>query len=201
MSKAAAPTAIFSCTINKTVFLLCSLSDYINTPRLSVLRCSQKTETMATDANAEINVEEITCPITMDIFHDPVRLNDGYVYEYKAILRWCILDGKSPITRQTLTTRNLKRDYRLKELAARYRASMASCNVLVERLPLPAFTIGANILTKSPRNTWLIDRTTLRRQRRARILQIIRWSAAILLLLFLLIVPNVCIPLCLKDKN
>ena len=53
---------------------------------------------------AFIPKEFLMCPITMDIMIDPVICDDGFTYEKKAILQ--IIDGKSPLTRQTINLKN-----------------------------------------------------------------------------------------------
>jgi hypothetical protein len=49
-----------------------------------------------------------TCPLTREIFHDPVILSDGFTYEREAIQRW-LNDGhrRSPMTNIELTNLDL----------------------------------------------------------------------------------------------
>lgn len=49
-------------------------------------------------------VEELYCPITRELFHDPVVAADGIVYERSAILKWFSRRCSSPTTGLTITT-------------------------------------------------------------------------------------------------
>ena len=42
--------------------------------------------------------DELLCPITLEIFRDPVVASDGHTYERKAIEEWIQKNGTSPIT-------------------------------------------------------------------------------------------------------
>ena len=57
---------------------------------------------------AYTNVEDLLrCPITMEIFHDPVLAPDGNTYERQAIEQWIRTHGTSPMTRQPLSIEQL----------------------------------------------------------------------------------------------
>ena len=43
--------------------------------------------------------ERFVCPITRDYFCDPVRAEDGFLYERAAFVKWINKDGTSPLTR------------------------------------------------------------------------------------------------------
>ncbi|AYV82281.1 MAG: hypothetical protein Homavirus24_4 [Homavirus sp.] len=45
---------------------------------------------------------DIICPITEQIYHNPVLASDGYFYEKTAIMNWLTINHKSPLTRQQL---------------------------------------------------------------------------------------------------
>ena len=49
----------------------------------------------------------LQCPITLDIFCDPVLAKDGYTYERKAIQDWIRNHGTSPMTREPLLIEQL----------------------------------------------------------------------------------------------
>ena len=51
---------------------------------------------------------EFICPITCDIFNDPVIASDGHTYERTAILEWIRQAGTSPLTRAPLQLSKLK---------------------------------------------------------------------------------------------
>ena len=43
--------------------------------------------------------EEFRCPLTLEIFNDPVVAMDGYIYERSAIIEWFKTKTDSPMTR------------------------------------------------------------------------------------------------------
>ncbi len=72
--------------------------------------------------------DDLICPITLQIFHDPVIAGDGHTYERAAIVRWILEHGTSPLTRQPLNINELKADDYLKNLTAQRRSSSTSSN-------------------------------------------------------------------------
>jgi hypothetical protein len=80
--------------------------------------------------------DELTCPITFQLFRDPVRASDGHVYEREAITRWILLHGTSPYTRQPLQINDLVPDHNLKALADKRRGSV-SYNASNEQVIFP----------------------------------------------------------------
>ena len=81
--------------------------------------------------------EDLICPITLELFHEPVRASDGRVYEREAITKWINEHGTSPYTRQPLQLDQLKPDQRLKQLADKIRKSSVSYHVQDEIITLP----------------------------------------------------------------
>ncbi|CAF2406145.1 unnamed protein product [Rotaria sp. Silwood2] len=69
----------------------------------------------------KIDIDEITCPITKDIFVDPVMANDGFTYERAAITKWILENGTSPCTREPLDSDDLLPHDRVRVLAKKYR--------------------------------------------------------------------------------
>lgn len=57
----------------------------------------------------------LQCPITMDIFRDPVITPDGHTYERQAIEQWVREHGTSPMTREPLTERQIYQNRKVKE--------------------------------------------------------------------------------------
>jgi hypothetical protein len=49
------------------------------------------------------DLEDYTCPITMQVYYDPVIASDGFTYEHQIIYKIWEMSGKSPMTRQALT--------------------------------------------------------------------------------------------------
>jgi hypothetical protein len=66
----------------------------------------------------------LTCPITHELFQDPMVASDGHTYERAAIARVIETTGVSPLTRERLTgelfpnrlIRSLLRDFEVKEI-------------------------------------------------------------------------------------
>ncbi len=72
--------------------------------------------------------DDLICPITLQIFRDPVIAGDGHTYERAAIVRWILEHGTSPLTRQPLNLNELQADDYLRNLAAQRRSSSISSN-------------------------------------------------------------------------
>ncbi|CAF1169032.1 unnamed protein product [Didymodactylos carnosus] len=60
--------------------------------------------------------DSLICPITFEVFRDPVVAEDGHTYERQAITDWIKKDGTSPITRQKLTIDTLRPNYTVKKI-------------------------------------------------------------------------------------
>ena len=50
----------------------------------------------------DIDVNELICPISKQIFYEPVKASDGQIYEKQAIKEWLTFNNTSPITRELL---------------------------------------------------------------------------------------------------
>jgi serine/threonine protein kinase len=61
-------------------------------------------------------MESCKCPITQEIFEDPVMGDDGHTYERKAIIDWLKKNGTSPITRQPMNINALRTNYAVKQM-------------------------------------------------------------------------------------
>ena len=85
----------------------------------------------------EISKDELICPITLELFRDPVKAKDGHVYERQAITRWILQHGTSPMTRQPLHINDLEADDRLKNLARARRTSTVSYSSNTDQVTLP----------------------------------------------------------------
>jgi hypothetical protein len=69
----------------------------------------------------------LSCPITLELFVDPVLADDGYTYERSALVEWIKNhNGTSPMTRQQIRIKELKTNRLVKQLADQYRASSPS---------------------------------------------------------------------------
>jgi serine/threonine protein kinase len=61
-------------------------------------------------------MDSCKCPITDEIFEDPVVGDDGHTYERKAITDWLTKNGTSPITRQPMNISSLRTNYMVKKM-------------------------------------------------------------------------------------
>jgi len=59
---------------------------------------------------------ELICPITEEIFFDPVMTSDGQTYERKAIEIWLRDHDTSPISNSKLPNKNLIPNFVIKKL-------------------------------------------------------------------------------------
>jgi len=72
-------------------------------------------------------LDALTCPITLELFVDPVLASDGYTYERSAIIEWIKHhNGTSPMTRKPLKIKELKINRIVKQLADQYRSTTTS---------------------------------------------------------------------------
>ena len=64
----------------------------------------------------EIPTDALSCPITLELFRDPVVAQDGHTYERKAIEDWIRKNGTSPITDQKLSLEHLIPNHAIKKV-------------------------------------------------------------------------------------
>jgi len=83
---------------------------------------------MTSSLKSKVDNDDLICPITYQIFRDPVVAGDGHTYERAAIVRWIEEHGTSPLTRQPLNINELQSDDYLRNLAAQRRNSSISSN-------------------------------------------------------------------------
>jgi hypothetical protein len=62
----------------------------------------------------------LICPITQEIFREPVILSDGNTYEKSAILQWLQTRDTSPLTRERLSSKVLIPNYMIQSLIREY---------------------------------------------------------------------------------
>lgn len=60
--------------------------------------------------------DNFICPITKDIFYNPVTLSDGHTYEKYEITQWIKHHNNSPLTNQELEYKELYHNYTLKKI-------------------------------------------------------------------------------------
>jgi hypothetical protein len=88
-------------------------------------------------SRTNIENDDLICPITRELFRDPVLAGDGRVYEREAITKWILERGTSPITREPLQINHLQSDDHLRRLANQQQNSRVSCNVRNESVTFP----------------------------------------------------------------
>jgi len=66
----------------------------------------------------------LVCPISLQLFQDPVVAEDGHTYEREAITEWIRLNGTSPLTRQPLNIEALRPNFTLKQVIDQFETKM-----------------------------------------------------------------------------
>ena len=89
--------------------------------------------------------DSLICPITQELFRDPVLAEDGRLYERAAITRWINEHGTSPFTRQVLDVNRLQPDLELRKRAEQRRRLSVSYNRASDRIQLPPVRPPPNI--------------------------------------------------------
>ncbi len=64
---------------------------------------------------------ELLCPITHSLFHDPVVASDGHTYERAAITDWLKTSRRSPMTRENISIQTLNQNRVIKKMADDFR--------------------------------------------------------------------------------
>ena len=101
----------------------------------------------------ELESEDLICPITLQVFRDPVRAKDGHVYERQAIVTWILEHGTSPMTRQPLTLDDLQTDEQIKQLVKQRRTSTVSFHVPTQRVSIPS--LSQRVTNREQNNSYL----------------------------------------------
>ena len=87
--------------------------------------------------------DSFICPITFDLFRDPVVAEDGHTYEREAITKWISEHGTSPLTREPLTVEALRPNRTLKKSVNEFESASRSKKY--------QFKLGIDVKTKSHR--------------------------------------------------
>jgi len=69
-------------------------------------------------------MESLKCPITCEIFTDPVTADDGHTYERDAITNWLKQNPTSPMTRESMSISSLRPNYIVKKMLEEFQSSM-----------------------------------------------------------------------------
>ena len=81
-------------------------------------------------------IESISCPITGEVMIDPVQGKDGQTYERSAILRALSIKLESPITREPMSSSDLKVNASIRFLCDKYHAGELGDNTSVKTTPI-----------------------------------------------------------------
>jgi len=69
------------------------------------------------------NTDSLKCPITCELFRDPVIGQDGHTYERDDIITWLKRNGTSPITREPMSIESLRPNHTVKQLIDEFQLS------------------------------------------------------------------------------
>ncbi|CAF3963746.1 unnamed protein product [Rotaria magnacalcarata] len=75
---------------------------------------------MQIDGNPSTLLDSLKCPITHELFCDPVIGADGHTYERKNITAWIKRNASSPITREHMDLKSLRPNYIVKKMVAEF---------------------------------------------------------------------------------
>lgn len=78
----------------------------------------------------------LLCPISQEIFEDPVSTSDGHTYEKKAIENWLQNHCTSPITGLPLSDKNLRPNFVIKMAVQAYKDVLEALGIKT----IPALT-------------------------------------------------------------
>jgi serine/threonine protein kinase len=70
------------------------------------------------------STDSLKCPITCELFRDPVIGQDGHTYERNAITEWLRKRGESPITREPMTIESLRPNHIIKQLIDEFQSTI-----------------------------------------------------------------------------
>ncbi|CAF3073348.1 unnamed protein product [Rotaria sp. Silwood2] len=70
----------------------------------------------------------LLCPLTMELFRDPVLAQDGHTYEREAIEDWIRKNGTSPKTNQQLSLEHLYPNHLVRNLVGAFETSLIEKN-------------------------------------------------------------------------
>lgn len=67
-------------------------------------------------------MESLNCPLTCDIFRDPVIGQDGHTYERQDIITWLQRHGTSPLTREPMSVESLRPNHIVRKMVEEFTA-------------------------------------------------------------------------------
>jgi serine/threonine protein kinase len=78
---------------------------------------------MQPENNSSDLPDSLKCPITYQLFHDPVIGADGHTYERENITAWIQKHATSPITRESMDLSSLRPNYTVKKMVEDFASS------------------------------------------------------------------------------
>lgn len=84
--------------------------------------------------------DSLLCPLTLEIFRDPVTAEDGHCYERAAIISWLEEHNTSPLTGEFISSEGLRPSHTLKKLIDEFEQTNRSKNY--------QFKIGVDVKVK-----------------------------------------------------
>ncbi|CAF4731162.1 unnamed protein product [Rotaria sp. Silwood1] len=72
----------------------------------------------------------LICPLTLQLFNEPVTAEDGHTYERKAITEWITQHSTSPITKKFLSINRLTPNCAIKDAVEAFKQQQAQSNIL-----------------------------------------------------------------------
>jgi hypothetical protein len=97
---------------------------------------------------------DFICPITLDVYRDPVLAGDGHVYERIAIVQWIKQHGTSPLTREPLNVNDLRSKENIKQLCQSNRSNSVIYSCQTNMISLPSLPIVQSNALSGRRTPW-----------------------------------------------
>ena len=72
--------------------------------------------------------QHLICPITLELFMDPVIAEDGNTYERNAITQWIHQHGTSPITKKPMNIDRLTPNHTIKDSVTYFKQQQIKAN-------------------------------------------------------------------------
>lgn len=115
------------CSLNPSLYRTVLFDDKNKVNTILQQKRKRRSDDLASDREAKLGkritlpeFEELSCPITGELFCDPVVAADGHTYEKNAFLRWMEERQVSPLTNLPLKSSNFVPNTALKKLVEAY---------------------------------------------------------------------------------
>ena len=111
--------------------------------------------------------DQLKCPITLALFHDPVVASDGHTYERTAIVSCLRTSRKSPMTREDISLNTLNPNRLVKQMADEFRTECRQKRALykyrldIDVMKKEAMTNLQNSIRSVYRAEWIKTNTKL----------------------------------------